>query len=77
MKKMILGLTLFVIGFLSAVLIVVSTVLSPYGPFQYNDIEGWLGGVLTLNLTVPLIVCAVVSIIGLVIAVYEAYKKSK
>jgi len=77
MKKMILGITLFVSGFLGAIALIISTVLSPLNPWNYNGVEGWLGAVLGMQLQVPLISSVVISVVGLVICIIESLVKDK
>ena len=71
MKKMILGVTLFVSGLFGAIVLIFSTVISPLNPWSYNGIEGWFGVVLGMQLQFPLIVCIAVAIIGLIVSIAD------
>lgn len=77
MKKMILGLTMMVTGFLCSTLIIMATVLSPLNPWSYNGIEGWYGCLLGMQLQLPLIFFVVLAIIGLIFCIIEAFRKEK
>lgn len=66
MKKMILGITLFVSGFFGAIVLIISTVLSPLNSWNYNGITGWLGVALGMELQMPLIICSVIAVMGAV-----------
>jgi len=72
MKKMILGITMFVSGFFGAIALIISTVLSPLNPWNYNGIEGWRGVVLGMQLEFPLITSIVISIVGLALCISES-----
>ncbi|KXL53526.1 hypothetical protein CLNEO_07520 [Anaerotignum neopropionicum] len=74
MKKMILGMGLFVCGFLGVIALLTATVLCPIIPWSYNNIEGWLGVILGMQLQLPLIVFFATGVMGLVICVKEAYQ---
>ncbi len=63
MKKMILGIVWQIMGFLGAIIILCSA--APH-QWDYNGITGILGNLLGLDLMLPLIVCIVVFVCGVV-----------
>lgn len=75
MKKMILGLTMTVTGFICSTLIIAAVVLSPLNPWDYNGFSGWYGCLLGMQLQLPLIVFAVLAVSGLILCIIEAFRK--
>ena len=72
MKKFILGLTMFAVGFLGVVLLIAALVCAPESPWWMNGTEGIFNGVIMTKLYIPLIICIVFAVIGLVKANHEA-----
>ncbi|HHY81479.1 MAG TPA: hypothetical protein GX505_02240 [Clostridiales bacterium] len=77
MKKMILGAALFVAGFFGAIALIVSTVLYPLNPWNYNGIEGWYAVVMGMHLEAPLIASIVISVVGLAVCISESLHEDK
>lgn len=63
MKKMVLGIAWQLMGFLGAIMILCSA--APH-QWDYNGITGILGNLLALDLILPLIVCIIVFVGGVV-----------
>lgn len=72
MKKMILGITWQLMGFLGAIIIVCSAAPNQWG---YDGITGILGSLLGLDLLFPLIVCIVFFVFGVIICIREIDKE--
>lgn len=68
MKKLILGITWQVLGFLGALVIVCTA--APHR-WNYNGIEGLLGSLLGLDLLLPLIICIALFAVGAVTALVD------
>lgn len=64
MKKMILGIVWQLMGFLGSIIILCS--VAPH-EWDYNGITGILGSLLGLGLIIPLIVCIIFFICGVVV----------
>ena len=74
MKKMILGLVLFVSGFFGTIALIAAAVLSPLSPWDYNGITGFYGCVLGMQLQVPLAICIVIAVCGLALCWRESMR---
>ena len=61
MKKWICGLVWQALGFLGAILVLCTAATQRW---DYNGIEGIVGSLLGLELTIPLFVCIVIFIVG-------------
>jgi len=72
MKKMILGIVLFVSGFAGYLFVSMYSVLHP---ITINGISGIRGFLMKYELTYVYWSCIVLGLIGLVIMAIEAYKK--
>ena len=70
MKKLILGISIMAIGAIGTISMIVATILSPLNPWSYDDISGWYGCILGMDLLIPFIISIIVAIIGLAIAVW-------
>ncbi|MBP5237145.1 MAG: hypothetical protein J6128_06475 [Clostridia bacterium] len=66
MKNFILGLTMFVTGFLGGVLLIAALVCAPESPWWMNGTEGIFNGIVSTKLYIPLIICIVFTVTGLV-----------
>lgn len=75
MKRLVFGLVLFSIGFLSATLLIVSLVLSPEAPWLVNGVQGIYSGISFMKMQLPIGVCVLMTFCGLIIAVKEAFSK--
>ena len=73
MKRIVFGLVLFSIGFLSATLLIVSLVLSPEAPWLVNGVQGICSGISFMKMQVPIGVSLLITFCGLIIAVKEAF----
>ena len=65
MKKMILGIVWQLMGFLGSIIILCS--VAPHELDYYNGITGILGSLLGVGLIIPLIVCIIFFICGVVV----------
>lgn len=75
MKKFVLGLVLFSIGFLGAILLIASLVISPESPWFVNGVLGIYRGISFMKMQIPMIVCIITSVCGLVLAIKETISK--
>ncbi len=75
MKKFVLGLVLFSIGFLGAILLIASLVISPESPWFVNGVLGIYSGISFMKMQIPMIVCIITSVCGLVLAIKETISK--
>ena len=75
MKRLVFGLVLFSIGFLSTTLLIVSLVLSPEAPWLVNGVQGIYSGISFMKMQVPIGVCVLITFCGLIIAVKEAFSE--
>ena len=75
MKKFVLGLVLFSIGFLGAILLIVSLVFSPESPWLVNGVHGIYSGIAFMKMQIPMSVCIITSVCGLVLAIKETISK--
>ena len=71
MKKMILGIAWQVMGFVGAMMILCSA--APHR-WNYNGMEGLLGSLLGLDLMLPLIICMILFICGVIVC-YKAIRE--
>ena len=71
MKKLILGLVLFSVGFLGAILLIASLVLSPESPWLVNGVQGIYSGIVYMKMQIPMSVCIITSLCGLVLSIKE------
>lgn len=71
MKKMFFGALLYSWGLLSILLLIN---LAINNPVSYNDIEGFRAFLLTYNLGFFFLVCVILTLVGLGICAYEAFK---
>lgn len=76
MKKMILGLTLMVTGLVCTAMIIMAAVLCPR-TYSIDDIEGWYGCLLGMDLELPLTIFVILAVVGLVICIIETYIKKE
>lgn len=74
MKKMILGIVLFVCGFFGAIGLTCASILSPLNPWDYNGIQGFYGFVLGMKLQLPFILCIIIMAVGLALSIIEAIR---
>lgn len=72
MKKMILGIVWQLMGFLGAIIILCSA--APH-QWDYNGITGILGSLLGLELILPLFVCIILFICGVVVCFKSIQEK--
>lgn len=75
MKKFILGLVLFSIGFLGAILLIASLVFSPKSPWLVNGVQGIYSGIAFMKMQIPMSVCIITSVCGLVLTIKETISK--
>lgn len=75
MKKFVLGLVLFSIGFLGAILLLASLVFSPESPWLVNGVWGIYSGVAYMKMQIPMSVCIITSLCGLVLSIKETISK--
>ncbi|MBQ9910506.1 MAG: hypothetical protein IJM50_03315 [Lachnospiraceae bacterium] len=72
MKRFVLGLAMFVSGFMGTVLLIAALVCAPESPWWMNGTEGIFNGIIMTKLYIPLIICIAFAIVGLVKANSEA-----
>ena len=75
MKKFVLGLVLFSIGFLSAILLIASLVCSPESPWLVNGVEGIYSGIAFMKMQIPMSVCIITAVCGLVLTIKVTISK--
>ncbi len=75
MKQFILGLVLFIIGFLGAILLVASLVYSPESPWLVNNDVGIYSGIAFMKLQIPMSVCILTAVCGLVLTIKDVISK--
>ena len=75
MKRFILGVVLFSVGFLGIMILIASLVCSPQSPWYINGVEGIYNGLAFMKMQIPVGACILTSVCGLVLAVIEAFKK--
>ena len=71
MKKLILGLVLFSVGFLGAILLIASLVFSPESPWLVNGVQGIYSGIVYMKMQIPMSGCIITSLWGLVLSIKE------
>ena len=71
MKKFVLGLVLFSVGFLGAILLIASLVYSPQSPWLVNGVIGIYSGIAFMKMQIPMCVCIITSVCGLVLSIKE------
>lgn len=72
MKKMILGIVWQILGFFGAIIILCSA--APH-QWSYNGITGLLGSLLGLDLLIPLILCIILFVVGVIFCFIELQEK--
>lgn len=72
MKKMIFGITWQVIGFFGAIAFL--CIAAPHN-WNYKGITGLLGALLGMKLMIPLIICVLFFIAGVVLCICDIIKK--
>ena len=75
MKKMIVGLVMFSVGFLGLMILIASLVCSPQSPWIVNGVEGIYSGIAYMEMQIPVGACVVLSIGGLALALIDAFKQ--
>jgi len=75
MKKYILRLVLFSVGFLGAILLIASLVFSSESPWLVNGVTGIYSGIAFMKMQFPMGICIVTSVCGLVLAIKETISK--
>ena len=71
MKKFVAGLVLFSIGFLGAIWLIASLVCSPESPWLVNGVEGIYSGIAFMKMQIPMSVCIITAVSGLVLTIKE------
>ncbi|MBQ7000347.1 MAG: hypothetical protein IJN67_04780 [Oscillospiraceae bacterium] len=75
MRKFVLGLVLFSVGFLGAILLIGSLVCSPESPWIVNGVEGIYSGIAFMKMQIPMSMCIITAVCGLVLAIKETNSK--
>jgi len=70
MKKMFLGGLCFMGGLMGSVALMIAASLKLW---DYQGITGWIGSLLGMRILLPFLVFSVLSLVGLIICVKEAY----
>ncbi len=70
MKKMFLGGLCFMGGLMGSTGLMIATSLNPW---DYQGITGWIGSLLGMKMVLPFLVFSILSLVGLIICVKEAY----
>lgn len=73
MRTMILGITWQVIGFFGAIALICIAALQNW---DYNGITGLLGALFGMELLIPLIVCVLFFIVGIVLCFWNINKNN-
>lgn len=74
-EKFVLGLALFSVGFLSTILLIASLIFSPERPWLVNGVQGIYSGIAFMKMQIPMSVCIITSICGLVLSIKETISK--
>ena len=75
MKKFVLGLMLFGVGFLGFIMLIAALVCSPQSPWLVNGVEGIYSGIVFMKMQLPVGACILIALGGLLLAVKESFSK--
>ncbi len=77
MKKLFLGLSLFLGGLLGVISLIAAATICPLNPWDYNGITGWYAVILGMKLQIPLYTSLILTIVGLFVSVKECFNTSE
>lgn len=77
MKKLFLGLSLFIGGLLGVISLIAAATICHLNPWNYYGVTGWYAVILGLKLQIPFYTFLILTIVGLVISIKECFNTNE